>query len=535
MLFYYRGIDKEKIKKSGYVVAQSRREAFSILRYEIGLIAITGLKSRVSNPVIDKVRIDLHKKTGSYFGKVTTKKEKRLDNKTEKANIKGSKTKLKEVFNLKNIIPKKKVEINEDMYKDLISIFKEHSKDSKKLRNSEGETKTNIEDDFELEITKEKQKKESKGRSDLKEIDWSLIENEDNPDIRKNRKIKVKEDEIILFTKRLSTMLSSGVSIIKSLTILRDTSSKKFSMILNNIINDIQKGNAFSYAISKYPSQFDSTYVAMVSIGENSGNFETTLNDIANFRERNQKVQKKIRTATTYPIIIGVVLSIIVILGSIFFIPMFRSLFEGQEIDLPTITKIVFTLADYAPYILILFIVSIFLIKFFRGKNIKFDRSIRKLTDKAMLRIPVLKNLLTISYMYAFSSTISLMLDNGIRIKDALVLSKNVIKNIYIKNEITSAGDLMMKGLTFSEALKEQEHFDDILVSIVLTGEESGKIEYVLKDISEYYDGEFNRKINNLMEMVQPLSILFVAILAVPIVLAIYLPVLEISSGSFLK
>lgn len=133
--------------------------------------------------------------------------------------------------------------------------------------------------------------------------------------------------------------------------------------------------------------------------------------------------------------------------------------------------------------------------------------------------------------MLSFSSTIGMMLDNGIRLSDTLSLTGKTINNIYIKNQIEDIADLMVHGLTFSEAISEQENFDDILVNVVLTGEKSGQMVFSLKQVAEYYQEELTRQIDSLLELIQPISIFLIGIVLAPIIIAAYLPILEMSSG----
>jgi type II secretory pathway component PulF len=136
--------------------------------------------------------------------------------------------------------------------------------------------------------------------------------------------------------------------------------------------------------------------------------------------------------------------------------------------------------------------------------------------------------------MYNFSFTVALMLKNGIRLKDALTLSQKTINNIYIKNEIINITTLMVQGLTFSDAMSKQPHFDSILVNVILTGEESGQLSFSLSQIADYYNDELGRHIDKVSELAQPVSIILISIIIIPVVIAIYLPIFDLSSGALI-
>lgn len=156
----------------------------------------------------------------------------------------------------------------------------------------------------------------------------------------------------------------------------------------------------------------------------------------------------------------------------------------------------------------------------------------RRYYDKLKLKFPVIKKLNNASYMYSFAINISLMLKNGIRLSDTLTLTGKTIDNIYIRNEIEEIGRLMVQGLTFSEAISQQEDFDSTLTSIAMTGEKSGRMSFALQQVAEYYEQELTRQIDSLLEMVQPVTLLLIGLIIGPIIIAVYLPILDMSSGA---
>lgn len=540
MLFRYRGMNTKGKYKRGFVEAKDNTEAIKRLKSEEDLIIIIDLKIQPRNPMLKVPMEIIGKQVEAIENSLAENRRKKEEKKIEKAKKKKEKILKNESF-LKKISnfsffgfeKKKKVEMDEEMYKDLIKVF---SKDgiNKELGGMSSNLEIMLKDDskkpkLRTEIIEKKEKKEEK------ELNWELIEQkDDDPVIKKNKKLKVKEREIIIFTRRLQIMLSSGMSLINSLMVLAKTKNKTMHYIINNIIEDLQSGSAFSEALSKFPNQFDYTYIALVSIGETSGTLNAVLLDIIEAKEQKQKIDRKIKTASIYPTIVGIVLIAILILGTVFFIPTFEEMFTDQGVPLPTITKVVFKTANFFPYLIGIIAGIILLTNLLRRTNKEINKAYIKHRDKLKLKFKPIKGIATASYMYNFSFTVSLMIKNGIRLKDALTLSQKTINNIYIKSEIADISSLMIQGLTFSEAMGQQEHFDEILTNIVLTGEESGQMSSSLNQIAKFYQDELNKKIERMIELVQPMSILLIAVLVVPVIFAIYLPILDISSGALL-
>ena len=540
MLFRYRGINTKGKHRRGFVEAKDNTEAIKKLKSEEDLAMIIDLKIQPRNPMLKVPMEIIGKQVEAIENSLAENRRKKEEKKIEKAKKKKEKILKNESFldkisnlNIFSFGRKTKVKMDEEMYEDLIKVF---SKDgiNKELGDMSSNLEVELKDDskkpkLRTEIIEKKEKKEEK------ELNWELIEQEDDdPIIRKNKKLKIKEREIIIFTRRLQIMLSSGMSLIKSLTVLAKTKNETMSYIVNNIIEDLQSGSAFSEALSKFPNQFDYTYIALVSIGETSGTLDTVLLDIIEAKEQKQKIDRKIKTASIYPAIVGIVLVAILILGTVFFIPAFEEMFTDQGVPLPTITKVVFKIANFFPYLIGIITGIILLTNLLRRTNQEINKAYIKHRDKLKLKFKPIRGIATASYMYNFSFTVSLMIKNGIRLKDALTLSQKTINNIYIKSEIADISSLMIQGLTFSEAMGQQEHFDEILTNIVLTGEESGQMSSSLNQIAKFYQDELNKKIERMIELVQPMSILLIAVLVTPVIFAIYLPILDISSGALL-
>lgn len=547
MLFSYKGINNEYKYKRGIVEAESSLEAMDKIKEE-NVIVIISMKKSSDNKFLNNFRTNLNARIENIENKINEKtnkivqqdkmksKDKKL--KSEKAKEKKEETlsnkspilrginKLTESFN-KGEKENKNIVVDEDMYDNLQQMFKESNKE-KQTDYSAEYAKTELSNNK----VKKAERKIKKEKSEGKQIDWSLIEKENDPEVNKNMKIKVKEKEIVMFTRRLHIMLSSGVPLLTSLLSLKNTSSDELAHVLTGVTKDIQVGRSFSESIAKYPRQFDTTYVSLVSIGETSGSLQQSLKDIIRVKDQAGKVSRKIKVASVYPAVIGAVLVVFLIGANMIFIPQFREQFEAQGTELPVFTEIVFGISSYFPWILAAAIVFLAVFITLNRKVPEFHYLWLRNWDKFKLKFPVIKKVSNASYMYSFSSNIALMLGNGIRLSDTLTLTGKTINNIYLKNEIEDVSKLMIHGLTFSESLKEQENFDEVLINIAMTGEQSGKMVFSLQQVAEYYEQELSRQIDSLLELVQPVSIMLIGVTIAPIIIAAYLPILDMSSGA---
>lgn len=564
MLFSYRGINSEYKYKRGIIEADSQIIAMNKIKEEEDILVIVNLNKVSDMKVLSGLRVNYTKQLEKFENKLndrarasaekTKKKSKKKqdsaseDEDTSLANkspiLRGINNLVSRFGNSEPKSPGEKkakkekkskssgkgsnVIVSEDMYDNLQDMFRERSQSEGSYRDYNQESYQDSMSDKKIEKAEKKPKKDS---SKGKKIDWSLIENENNPEFKKNSKIKIKEKEMTMFTRRLHIMLSAGMPLLNSLISLQETSSEKLSGVISDIVEDIQRGSSFSEAISKFPRQFNYTFVSLVSIGETSGNLEKSLKDIIKIKDQERKITGKMKVASMYPIVIGVVLVLLMAGAFLFFIPGFEGLYADQNMELPLFSRIIFAIAGIFPLIIIIGVVLIIAFTILRKKIPEINFMYRTHADNLALKIPVLGKVNNASYMLSFSSTIALMLDNGIRLSDTLSLTGKTINNIYIKNQIEEISSLMIHGLTFSEAISEQENFDEILVNIVLTGEKSGQMVFALKQVSEYYDEELTRQIDSLLELVQPVSIFLIGMALAPIIIAAYLPILELSSG----
>lgn len=535
MLFEYHGLNNDGLYVRGFVRSNDLKSAIRKLKTDGTAEVVMSIKKSVEIESVVKFRTKYIESLADSENKSRERKLKselkKIEKMKKKLGAKDQGVPKKDLF--KNPFKKKRKNEIEDLSKESIKKLQEVFKKNDNFAETNFDEKV-IEYEKTLQL-EEKVMNKLRGRIGEKEINWDLLnENKSTPTSKERKKLKVKPAEIFLFTKRLHIMLSSGITLLAALRMLRDTTTPSFAKILEEVITMIESGSTFSEAISHFPKQFNNIFVALISVGESSGSLERCLLDILEVQEQQLLIRKKIKSAAIYPAVIGVVFIAALVLGSVYFIPTFEEMFTEQGMDLPILTKVVFAIADAMPLIFGVGIAALVAFISAKNKNPAVDKFWKKHFHKILLKAPIISKVNNANYMFTFSSTIALMLNNGISLKDTLSLAYRAINNVYVKNDIISASGLMIKGNSFSESLSKQESFDKILVNIVQTGEESGRLSFALNQIAKYFKEDLERQINIILELIQPLSMLLVGLLVGPVIIAVYLPILDMSSGALM-
>lgn len=532
-MYSYKGVDVNFKYKVGTVEAESDVEAVTKIKDEEGILLVTSIK-KTKKKNKNSLSFMFQQKMVSIENSLkATKKPVKTKSKNGPSKKKNP-NKKPSIFERSPIVQKisslvEKKSPNTNLQGKTMS--QELEEEIKRLFQENDATSHS--DDVSLQFDKVNVKKKVAQPKDGKALNWDLLEvNKETPEIKRNNKIKVKPKEILMFTNRLQIMLSSGVTLLNALITLQESSDKKMTIVLERVISDINKGNNLSSSLAKFPKVFDSTYISLVSIGETSGELDKCLLDIIKMKEQEQKILRKIRIASIYPVIVFIVLIALVSASSFFFLPKFEIMFEDASIPMPAFTTLVFGITSKVPFLVVLLAIGIVVLTIARKKVPRVNQMYRIIWDKMLLKTPLVKKISVALYFYYFSSTVSLMLKNGIRLSDTLLLASKSINNIYIKTEIEKIGELMLHGMTFSEAMKKQPHFDAVLINITKTGEDSGKMVDCLEKVADFYNKELNTSVDQALEAIPSISIIAIGLIVAPIIIAAYLPILDISSGA---
>lgn len=351
--------------------------------------------------------------------------------------------------------------------------------------------------------------------------------------VKKKKSKKVKSKEILMFCKKLSTLLETGVPITRCLQILMEqTENGYFQKILAIITRDISQGIQLSQSMSKFPNVFNLHFTALVKTGEDTGELSKTFSLLYEEILNSEKIKSKVKGATMYPSVILGVLLVAFIVAAKILVPMFTDLFDGM--GLPKFTEIVFGFLTFFDQNLLWIGLTIFLfvtLLKFSLRNI----TIRYKFDILKLKLPVVGVVLTEFHIINILRTIEISLKNGLPMTNALELAVQTTENIAFKFELQKILNKIVQGISLSTAMKESPLFPSLCIQMLKIGEESGRMEDLIGKTLEFYEWELNDFIDKTSKLIEPVAIIIVAIFVVCFVFAVAIPMFDLSSGAMLE
>ncbi len=343
----------------------------------------------------------------------------------------------------------------------------------------------------------------------------------------------VKAKQVTLFTRQLSTLQDAGLPIVQSLQILTDMQRPgKFKRVLAAVTEEVQGGTMLSEAMSRHPKIWDRLYTNLVKAGETAGALETILRRLAEFREKAAKLKKKVIGALIYPTAVMTIASGILTFIMIVIVPKFEQIFKELNIALPAVTQVLIdvsrTMASTEGLaILGGLIFTVFLI-FFLKKNTVWGSN---LFDRAILWVPVLGGIVKKSAIARFTRTLGTLVTSGVGFLDALDIVRSATPNVVVRNAILAVRDSVKEGETINEPLRRSGIFDDIVVNMIKVGEETGELDKMLMKIADTYDEEVDSAVAAMMALMEPALIIFMGGAVGFIVIALFMPLIQIMNS----
>ncbi len=338
----------------------------------------------------------------------------------------------------------------------------------------------------------------------------------------------IKPAQVTLFTRQLSTLQDAGLPIVQSLQILTDMQRPgNFKKTLGQVTEEVQSGTMLSEAMSRHPKIWDKLYTNLVKAGETAGALDVILRRLAEFREKAQKLKKKIVGALIYPTAVMTIATGILSFIMIVIVPKFEQIFTELGIKLPTVTLF---LMDFSRFManwwwlaLIALVISIVGLKFIRGTE-----KGGAVVDRLQLMMPVLGNVIKKGSVARFTRTLGTLVTSGVGFLDALDITRNATPNIVVQNAIASVRDSVKEGETINDPLRRSGIFDDIVVNMIKVGEETGELDKMLIKIADNYDEEVDSAVNAMMALMEPALIIFMGGAVGFIVIALFMPLISI-------
>jgi len=321
---------------------------------------------------------------------------------------------------------------------------------------------------------------------------------------------RVKPTEIILFYRELATLLESGINIIASLELLRDqVSNRTLKRVLGEVISDLRNGNRLSAALNKHPKVFPSIYSRLVGIGEESGNLETVLQQMADYMEKDATTSKEVKNALRMPVITAIVAIFVMGVLVTFVLPGFGSLYRSLGIDLPPLVRILIdTISIFQSYgiyfLLAVLITTGSALMYSRTPNGRYQR------DKLALSLPIVGRVNHLTELAQFCRNMSLLFRAGLPLTEVMSLLAQGSSNRAIAKAIINIQQAMVKGEGLSQPMAKNKLFLPMMVGMVKVGEETGKLDTALMAIALNYEAEAQDKTRNLIALIQPAMTLII-------------------------
>ncbi|MBL7003422.1 MAG: type II secretion system F family protein [Gammaproteobacteria bacterium] len=355
--------------------------------------------------------------------------------------------------------------------------------------------------------------------------------------VKKNKKApkKVPVHEIIVFTKKLETMVRAGLPILETIGMIRDqTEDAGLKWIIDKIYNDIESGTPLSDAFAKHSNIFNNVYINLLRAGESSGKVDLFLSKLVVSMEKDEKIRSSIKGALTYPIVLLVVATAVIILMMIYVVPVFQEMFAGVEGGLPAPTQVIVGMSEFLrdPLrggILALVITAvIFSISFAVKKNFK----LRKIWHKVILKLPLFGELIQKSALSKISMIQGNLTAAGVPVIEALDISASSIDNIIIKEAMIDVKRGVFSGEPLSKLFENKKSiFPMTFTAMVSVGERTGNMEEMFDSIASYYEEEMDATVSKLTEMLEPIMIVFMGGTIGFILVAMYMPMFQMGGA----
>ncbi len=348
----------------------------------------------------------------------------------------------------------------------------------------------------------------------------------------RRKSTNVKETDLVLFTRQLSTMVEAGISLVQALTALYEQADPKRQGALRAVISDItarvQGGETFHESLAKHPRVFNRLFISMVKAGEHGGLLAEILDRLAGFLEASARLRKKVKSAMTYPVIVVCIAFAITTFLIVRVVPIFGEIFADFGAKLPAPTQFLIDVSNFVRgewYFLVAGIGgAIFGVRAFlrstRGKQ---------LWDRWKLKLPVFGPLVHKICMSRFARTFAQLIRSGVPILEVLDIVGGSSGNHVVETAIKEVGADVEKGDNLSVSLSRKSIFPPMLLRMVAAGEATGKIDTMLEKMADFWDEEIEAMLDALTSLIEPMLIVFLGVIVGGIVIAMFLPIFKLN------
>jgi len=387
-----------------------------------------------------------------------------------------------------------------------------------------GETRKGV---MEANSKEEVEKKLRSQQINIKKVgrDWKRIE------IKLPGSAGVKLQDLVQFSRQFATMIDAGLPLVQALDILASqTENPTFKNVLSSVKNDVESGKTFADALSKHPKVFDSLFVNLIAAGETGGVLDTIMQRLSVYLEKNARIRRQVKGAMVYPLVVVGVGIIITIFMLLFVIPVFEAMFADFGAALPGPTQFVVDLSNILRnfwWLLILIPAG----GFFAWVSIRRSPQGREVTDRIFLQLPIFGPVLRKLAVARFTRTMATMLTSGVPIMDAMEIVAKSAGNVVIEKALMYSRQKISEGKSLAEPLGETKVFPGMVVQMISVGEATGAMDTMLSKIADFYDEEVDVAVAALTSLIEPIIMLFIAVLLGGLVISMYLPIFSLAGA----
>jgi type IV pilus assembly protein PilC len=341
-------------------------------------------------------------------------------------------------------------------------------------------------------------------------------------------KKKISQAEIAIFTRQFSVMLNAGLPLVQGLDAIgQQHPNVAFKSVLDQVRTDVEAGSTLSAAMSRHPKVFDNLYTNMIAAGETGGILDTILQRLSIFIEKIVKLKRALRSAMIYPTAIFTVAIGVVVILLWKVVPVFQTLFEGFNVQLPFLTRLVIGLSSVVQHL------GIFMLAIVVGGIVglrfyyKTDNG-RHVVDKTLLKLPVLGDVIRKITVARFTRTLATLLTSGVPILECLVITAKTSGNAILEDVIHTMRQKIEEGGTMADPMRQSNFFPAMVTQMVSVGESTGEMDSMLIKVADFYEEETDVMVASLLTILEPMLMVFLGVVVGGVVIAMYLPLFKL-------
>ena len=342
---------------------------------------------------------------------------------------------------------------------------------------------------------------------------------------------KITAADISVFSRQIATMLAAGVTLIQSLDMISQGHAKaSMRKLRGDITNEVRSGNPLSNSLRKHPEYFDDLYCDLVYTGEQSGALETIYDRIATYKEKAEALKSKIKKAMFYPIAVVVVAFIVTTILLVFVVPQFEEIFSSFGAELPAFTLFVLAISNFVQSYGIFIGIGIGIAGYLFMRAHKKSQKFRDRVDKAVLKIPIIGEILKKASIARFTRTLATTFAAGVPLIGALESAAGASGNAVFRDAILYIRKEVAGGMPMHTSMRTTNVFPDMVTQMVAIGEESGSVDAMLSKIATIYEAEVDDMVDGLTSLLEPMIMAVLGVVIGGLIIAMYLPIFEMGN-----